>query len=609
MTLDLGRLAAGMLVVPEDAPEPVAFAADELTAYLGRMFGTAPERRTQPAAGGAWLALAPDGQVVAPPVPPAGCEYAVRPAEERLVVAGTTPRAVLAGVYALLQAAGCRWSPHGAGEEHVPGPSEARRPVPTIEGRPAFARRAWAADLATWHYSMPQRLEERLPRDRAFVDWMAKTGATGFLYIRHANDTQWVIPELVPELRRRGLEVEGGGHALVELLPRDLFGTHPEYFPVGADGRSDLGNVCGSSAQALAIVRERARAARGAIPGSAGIHLWGLDLVGGGWCRCAGCAPLSASDQLLRVCNEAAGTVGDDERVFHLAYHDTIEAPRRVTPDPRVWAEFAPRERCYTHALDDASCPTNVPYRVALEEHVERFGGRVDVFEYYGDAILFGGCAVPLTGVIARDLEYYQRAGVRGVSCLTFGQYSLWAYGVNLEAFARAAHRPAAAAAALESHAARRFGAAAGPMARYLTALEALMAGVVSYGDVLLPPRDAERAAPLRGRLQAALGREPTLRRLIAEAAATGASPAVIAAEQRLLDYTLGVLAAVRGWLDARLDDRARSADAVERAIAAFSTATAHVREVATTIAGTWGAYDLEVTHHFFADALRAREA
>jgi hypothetical protein len=455
MTLDLGRLAGGVLLLPEDAPEPVVFAAEELAAYLGRMFGTSPARLARAGPGSAWLVLAPDADGLPAIVLPAGCEYAVRPIDDRLVITGTTPRAVLAGAYALLHAAGCRWSPHGLAEEHVPGPGEARRTLPAIEDRPAFARRAYAADLGTWHYSMPERLGDRLARARAFVDWMAKTGATGFLYIRHANDTQWVIPELVPELARRGLEVEGGGHALVELLPRALFGAHPEYFPVGADGqRSDFGNLCVSSSEALAIVRARAREARAAIPGAAGLHLWGLDLVGGGWCRCAGCAGLTASEQLLRVCNQAADTVGNGGRIFHLAYHDTIEPPRRVEPDPRVWAEFAPRERCYAHALDDASCATNVPYRVALEEHIERFGGRVEVFEYYADAILFGGCAVPLTGVIGRDLEYYERAGVRGVSCLTFGQYSLWAYGVNLEAFARAAHRPAAAKGALEAHSA-----------------------------------------------------------------------------------------------------------------------------------------------------------
>src|SRR5256712_9622043 len=216
------------------------------------------------------------------PAWPAGAECVGLQADVAAVVSGASPRALLAGVYALLEAAGCRWSPHGASGEHVPGPGEALRPLRSLELRPAFARRAFAADLATWHYSVPERLAARLPSDVAFIDWMAKRGATGLLFIRHANDTQWVIPELVGELGRRGLDIEGGGHALVELLPRSLFAAHPEYFPLAPDGRrSDLVNVCTASAAALAGVRERAVAARAALPGATDFHLWGLDLAGG----------------------------------------------------------------------------------------------------------------------------------------------------------------------------------------------------------------------------------------------------------------------------------------------------------------------------------------
>src|SRR5207247_261980 len=167
---------------------------------------------------------------------------------------------------------------------------------------------------------------------------------------------------------------------------------------------------------------------RAARPGATDFHLWGLDLAGGGWCACPQCSGLSTADQALAACNAVADTLGPGGRVFHLAYHDTLGAPRAVRPDPRVWAEFAPRERCYAHALDDPACATNAAYRRALDAHLELFAGRVHVFEYYGDAILFGGCAVPLAEVVERDLDYHARAGVRGVSCLVFGQYSLCAY-------------------------------------------------------------------------------------------------------------------------------------------------------------------------------------
>jgi len=598
--MDLARLAAGALYRPDPAPAPVEFAAAELAAYLARLFGGAPAARVLPGAPGAWLHLAPSREGLPPDVAatPAEAEYALVPRAGGLTLTAATPRALVAAVYALLAAAGCEWSPDGPDGERLP--REPARTVPALDGRPAFARRAYASDLGTWHYGVPARLTERLPSDAAFVDWMAKSGATGFLFIRAANDTQWMVPELAPELARRGLALELGGHVLTELLPRSLFAAHPEYFPMTTGGeRTDLGNLCPSS-RALVVVAERARTA---FAGAADVHLWGLDAFGGGWCACDRCGTLTPSDQALLVCNAVAEALGSDVRVFHLAYHDTLAPPDTVHPAPGVVAEFAPRERCYAHALDDPACATNHPYREAFERHLERFAGRVHVFEYYGDAILFGGCAVPLVEVCGADLEYYRRAGARGVSCLTFGRYSLWAHGANVEAFARAAIRPAEAPAARTVHCTRRFGAAAGPMTRYLAGLEALMGRVVTYGDVKLPPaREAVRAA-----LDGALAAAPELRSLLRDASASGAALAQMAAEAQLLDYTLATLAAVRGWVAAALDEPGDAA--AEHAAAALGDAIRHLATVPVDIKGSWGAYDLEVANAFYVATLRSRLA
>ena len=82
MSADLARLAAGVLRVQERAPEPVAFAAAELGAYLGRMFGRAPARRSAAGPGGSWLCLAPEGAPLLERAlaVPAGAECVVPPA-------------------------------------------------------------------------------------------------------------------------------------------------------------------------------------------------------------------------------------------------------------------------------------------------------------------------------------------------------------------------------------------------------------------------------------------------------------------------------------------------------------------------------------------------
>lgn len=605
--MDLRRLAGGVLHHPEPAASPVAFAASELAGYLGRIFGASPRLSPHPGAAGSWLALtAPEGRgpTETPTLPP-GAEYAVRPDGQGLVLTGASPRALLHATYALLEAVGCRWSPHGSDDEHIPDRTTAVTAVPDMVGRPAFARRAYASDLAAWHYSMPDRLAERLSSDVAFIDWMAKSGATGFLFIRHANDTAWVVPDLVPELAKRGLAVEGGGHAIVELLPRTLFDEHPEYFPAGADGRrSDLGNLCSSSRAALGIVRERAASARSALAGTTDLHLWGLDLVGGGWCHCGSCAHLTPSDQALSVCNAASEGLPAGGRVFHLAYHDTVQAPRTVRPSSTVWAEFAPRERCYSHAIDDPECATNQPYRAALEQHVDLFDGRVDVFEYYADAILFGGCAIPLVEVVARDLEYYAAAGVQGVSCLLFGQYSLLAYGANVEAFASGSIQPTSARTAVANRCRRRYQHVAGPMTHYLQRLERALTPAVTYGDVKLPPRDRTKGERVRASLDSLVAEAPALRRRLAEAT-NGTTNDALAAEAHLLDYTLDTLAAVRDWLAARESSSIDGAE-IANAVAAMTAAVDHLRRIPPDLAGTWGRYDAELVDAVIANLLLA---
>jgi len=138
-------------------------------------------------------------------------------------------------------------------------------------------------------------------------------------------------------------------------------------------------------------------------------------------------------------------------------------------------------------------------------------------------------------------------------------------------------------------------------MTRYLAALEALMARVVTYGDVKLPPaRDATRVA-----LEDALAAAPDLRCLLREAAAGDAAPARVAAEERLLDYTLATLAALRGWVAAALGQPGEVA--AERAAAALADAIHHLAPVPVEVKGSWGAYDLEIANAFYVASLEAR--
>ena len=78
-----------------------------------------------------------------------------------------------------------------------------------------------------------------------------------------------------------------------------------------------------------------------------------------------------------------------------------------------------------------------------------------------------------------------------------------------------------------------------------------------------------------------------------------------LAADARLLEYTLAALAALRDWVGARLDPAA-PAGRTEEAIARLAAAAADVRAAGPAVAGTWGMYDLELVQAFYAAALRA---
>lgn len=574
---------------------PVRFAAAELQRYLQLMTDVhLPVVEDASLVGCETILLgAPDAQAATPaPLKPGS--FRIIPDTARATLEASSPRTMLDAVYALLAQCGCRWSLFGADDETVPRLDAAVELAP-IEPAAPFVARGYSTDIMTLHYTQPEHFKGRLDDDRAFIDWMGKSGANVFLFIRHPFDTQLTIPELLPEFAKRGIDVEYGGHVMPLILPRQLYRDHPEYFPQAADGtRTDHGNLCTSSDAALAVASANAVQYVRDYPEMSAVHIWGADLWHGGWCRCAACAPLSVQDQSLRVCNAVARGLeraGVARPVCYLAYHDTIEPDVTVSPDDHVMLEFAPRERCYGHALNDAGCKTNRRYAAALESYVERFNGRVRIFEYYGDAILFFGCTVPLTQVIDADLAYYRSLGIPGITMLQFGLFSQWAYPLNFLGFAAATAQSAAAHPVADAYC-RRFGIDARAVAAVYAELEGIMRTVVTYGDIRRPPTAADRARDVLRRVESAL---PQLRVL---ADRLDAFPHdALHAQATLLRYTYATLDGVRHELQQTATGTPAQADTY------YATALEIMNGIDRRFKGTWGAVDLPIIHSFYAAA------
>ncbi len=629
-----------------DAGELVRFAAHELAAGLAAMLGEAS--RVEAVSGLDPRSLAVEAQAAAPdgaaacasPRPAASLRVAVRSSESAarsrstlpddgfaiqrgaaLVVAGASERGALHGAYGLLERLGARFALGRAPALPRLDPARLDALAP-YRVWPAFGRRAFVSDIMTWHYENPERLAMHLGHDREFVPWMARRGINTFEYIRHARDTRLKIDEIAPMLAERGIEAEYGGHVLQLLLPRDRFSTHPEYFPCGEDRlRMNGGNLCVSNRAALELVRAGALGYVRDNPEMAMLHVWGADVRRGAWCRCAQCAALSPQLQYMKVVNEIAAALasaGDAAPpVAYLAYHDTLEADPALRPLDNVWFEWAPRERCYSHAIDDPACTVNPRYLESLERYIDLFDGRGGVFEYYADAILFGAIGFATPSTIVRDLNMYHRMGLRSISCLTFGAFSALAYPVNLETFARATRSlDIDSDTAIDEIAAARYPRCGAAMAGAYRAIARASAKALTYGPVMRPPSGPPGAPRTRLRLlRAAVAMREGV--AAAEAVISGTGAAVgdattrpeVGAERDLWEYSAEVLEGVAQWLEARTltgaERRATGAQAIEK----VDRAIRHVHEIDSALKGTWGAYDLERLRGGWLEGLRRRLA
>ncbi len=473
---------------------------------------------------------------------------------------------------------------------------------------PSFTRRAFVSDIMTWNYNFADRLELHLRHDREFIPWMARRGANAFSYIRHAHDTRLKIDEIAPLLRDYGLAAEYGGHVLQILLPRDRFENDPSMFPADDDGnRLPRGNLCVSNRAAIDLVRDGALRYVAEYPENELVHIWGADVWRGAWCRCGACRELAPQHQYMAVVNAIAESLGESGAppVSYLAYHDTIDPYPGLKPLPNVWVEWAPRERCYSHAIDDPTCETNPRYFESLKRYVEVFEGRCHIFEYYADAILFGGLAFASPAIVARDMRAYHALGITSISCLTFGAFSLLAYPVNLETFVRCAKNVASDPEIASTVTAQgRHPACAAAMTAAYRAIADASASVLDYADVMRPQMEPRKGRRKRAEIAHAV---QSFGHAIeaAESVLRSNEKQPTRAEWQLWTYSAQVLDGIVGYLGAKEETGSDRRERGDAAIAKIADAIEHVRAIDLEIKGTWGAYDLEWIRELWLTALR----
>jgi hypothetical protein len=619
--------------VAADAEEVVRLAAHELAAGLSSMLGARVQAAAVSGMAGAVMRLK-RGQFDTIPASAAGItggqdnfillREPVRAGETAaedmgacaaILLAGGTERAVLHAANELLHQLGARF-PLGRAP-YFPRIDGALLDV--VEPRhivPAFARRAMVSDLMTWHYETPERLAMHLESDRHFIRWMTARGLNAYSFIVHTIDSRIKIDELVTICRERGIGCEYGGHVLQLLLPRSHFDAHPEFFPEDASGkRNSRGNLCVSNPEALRLISRGAVSYVEQHPECEMLHIWGADVRNGAWCQCSACSSMSPQVQYLKVINTVAEALAAQDKntpIAYLAYHDTIEPDPSLQPRANVHFEWAPRKRCYSHSIDDPQCEVNPRYFDALERYVKLFAGRGHIFEYYADAILFGGIAAATPSVIARDLRAYRNLGIPGVSCLTFGVHSAIAYPINLETFARGSRNPDFEPEPVLADITRELHPACDMrMADAYRAIARASSLILDGGgDVMRPALPGGRQALLwqtrLGRLQAAVNEITTgIEAADVIVAATGGQLSPF--ERIVWEYSREVVSGIRNYLAAAETDGRERHRAIEAALTRIAYAIEQLRAAAPDAGDTWAAYDLGWTREIWLQTLRRR--
>jgi hypothetical protein len=298
------------------------------------------------------------------------------------------------------------------------------------------------------------------PGDLTDSNWPERAHRAGLTTIALHPTPEQVVPfvqseageAFLSECEQWGLRVEYELHALRYLLPRALFQNNRCLFRMSETGeRVPEGNLCVHSQEAVEIVCQNAIALSRLLRPSTGRYfLWGDDAAP--WCRCPKCRGLSDSEQALIMANRLVRALRQEEsqaQVAHLAYHNTLAAPRRVQPEAGVFLEYAPIHRRYDIPYSQQNAAGDKDSLAALDANLSVFGADdAQVLEYWLDASLFSGWKRPAVrlpwdgSVFVSDVATYRSRGIRHITSFSvyldaqyvacYGEPPLDEYGAGL---------------------------------------------------------------------------------------------------------------------------------------------------------------------------------
>ena len=407
----------------------LAFAADELIRYGERMLGSGDEYEVFL---GCSENFFKDFDIDGSRFVYDGFFIEVR--ENKIVIASNFPRGVLFGVYEILERNGCIFVYAPTLEEYVPKVGDFQMQSPEYVSSPMEIR-----SISYCCYEFDGLIEELT----SMIDNCAKNKANAFFIHQNMIDITDGIQRAVDEIKKRGMIFEYGGHFVERFVPRERFEEEPDLF-IEKDGkRVKTGNFCPSNPKSIAYVADGMKAFVKRNHGIDILHTWFEDSTGG-WCTCEKCKGLSPVQQQSLAANvvaQAVNEVAPEIKVDFLLYNETLDKTEQINVDAdNMYGMFAPRGRCYAHALDE--CENNRWHLQSMVQAGKRLPTGMEVFEYYSDICLWMKAKTAFPHTVAKDMQIYLKNGANKITDLTFGDYSYWAHDLTTYVFLKHVYNP-----------------------------------------------------------------------------------------------------------------------------------------------------------------------
>ena len=475
------------IILPQSPNATEQFAAAELARYLERITGK-PSSIKQ--------ANGPAIIIEHAPADEGNDGFTLRRVEDRIVLTPATRRATLYAVYALLEHLGCRWfAPNFSFYGDATGEFIPHTATPTIDTLDLSEKASfpWRKKyVEEGHTHTTENLKQ-------MIDWMAKARMNVFncpIDYQHEGKTRWDNwrAELTPELQKRGILIEVGGHGYPNFLPADkYFDAHPDWFGMLKGERSRAPNVVFSTSNASAV-REFVSNLRAYLKAHPEIDIfdcWPPDSAR--WSEAPEDVALgNPTERHMLFLNRVARDLAPDFprlKIQFIAYSSYIAPPEHNRPPANLVMDFCPIDRSFESPLFEEKTDMNKRYFEALKGWV---GGiippqSVTIYSYI-TKYAWRSLPILIPHMIAAESRVYRDMGIGGWA--TYSEPAAWAtFELDHYFVARYAWNASLDPdRELAAYTAARYGKAATPVAKYFALVEQIVPHAVGIPGTEIDP-------------------------------------------------------------------------------------------------------------------------